>query len=788
MNVQRGELSASQMCKHLDVVGIPAAFLDDQRLIAGCNLLFAETLGMMHDQLIGNHIQACLEQVAENISPKASEDPVYQFSNANVSEAIEDACEDNRQWYRLQTNSLPSGEICLLIDVTQEFLYIDNIAFENKMRDQLLQDAKIGTWRLDPETDCFTFSSNIDIGYKQRLNPIHLSKADQIKHPEDRVNQLEIYEKIKKSGGTACSEMRMLDRNGDWQSFQVHYRAGRKTQSGDYDLHGLTQIVTPLAKARDEANALARRLQLAFEVARAGIFEYDYKTKEFWISDEYQALIGKDTVALRKNPKDRFEAFHPDDWAKVRETETKALKSEYVEPIDVRMVTDKGYRWFRLYFDAISDENNEPLHTIGLILDIEDIKRQEFELIEAREAAEAATQSKSHFFAAISHEIRTPLNGVLGMAQALRQSRLTHEQNEMVSTILESGHSLMAILNDVLDLSKVEAGKLRIAPSPGDLVHTVNRIKQLFEPRAREKGLQFKLEHLDDLPGKISFDRVRIGQCLSNLISNAIKFTDDGEVTVRVTSRHIENNQHEVSVSVADTGIGMTNETLKDLFQPFTQADATISQKYGGTGLGLSIAQRLAQLMGGNITAKSEPGRGSHFEFTFIAEASPQINDDNPITIPGHQEPTRLGQSTNLGLNGKRILVVDDNPTNRKVIKLFFAPYGINLVEAIDGKQALEKLASEAIDLVLLDIHMPVMDGPETIKHIRTSSEHWKDIPVIALTANAMGGEHERYLDMGMNSYISKPVDQRDLISQIATTLYGDKLTLEDFESVQEFK
>ncbi|MEM1138700.1 MAG: ATP-binding protein [Pseudomonadota bacterium] len=389
------------------------------------------------------------------------------------------------------------------------------------------------------------------------------------------------------------------------------------------------------------------------------------------------------------------------------------------------------------------------------------------ELEEAKNAAEAATVAKSQFLANTSHEIRTPLNGILGMAQVLSLGSLSSSQREQVETILDSGRTLMSTLNDVLDLSKIEAGRLDITPVDTDLSHALARLHRLWEPRANEKGLKLVFDVDESVPPMLRFDPVRVRQCVSNLVSNAVKFTAKGQVTVRARARPLDEGCVRLIIDVEDTGIGIDTETCAKLFQPFTQADEGTSRSYGGTGLGLSISRRLANLMGGNLTVESTPGAGSVFTMTLIAE--PSALTSRPVAVDEDDEETAAGRQ--MKFRDLRILLVDDHPVNRQVARLFLEPHGPLIVEASNGQEALDRLADEPFDLVLLDIHMPVMDGVQTIHEIRKSGASWASIPVIALTADAMVGDRERYLGLGMNGYASKPLDPNEVLSQIGTII-----------------
>jgi CheY-like chemotaxis protein/anti-sigma regulatory factor (Ser/Thr protein kinase) len=353
----------------------------------------------------------------------------------------------------------------------------------------------------------------------------------------------------------------------------------------------------------------------------------------------------------------------------------------------------------------------------------------------------------------------------MGMSQALVRSNIQQEQREQLDVILDSAKMLKALLDDVLDLSKIEAGRMELAPVDQELRQILHRQHWLWRPRAEEKGINLRLAVEDNVPAYLRLDPTRLGQCISNLVANAIKFTKKGEVSIHV-SCEAKPCGIGLSIAVSDTGIGMTEETISRLFAPFTQADGSISRRFGGTGLGLAITRKIARTMGGDVKVTSTPDKGSVFTLTLRAQLAEKPKSADSSKLFSLLEPNQHTEN-----KGARILLVDDQPLNRRVARLFLDPEGFEVLEAENGLQALEQLSCHSFDLVLLDVHMPMLDGIETLKRIRTSDEPWNNVPVIALTADAMSGDRERYLAQGMSGYLSKPIEQRDLIAEITRQL-----------------
>ena len=414
--------------------------------------------------------------------------------------------------------------------------------------------------------------------------------------------------------------------------------------------------------------------------------------------------------------------------------------------------------WEQMNDVPLFDVNDCLIGFRGAGLSITERKIAEIELLNSKKKSEEASRAKSNFLATMSHEIRTPMNGVIGMAQMLSNSTLDENQKSYVDVITQSGQLLLGVINDILDYSKIESGKLELEVSPFNIKGLIDDVYKLMLNQAVDKNISFKLINEEGCSLVVLGDAVRLRQIVINLLSNAIKFSEEGEVRLRVKCEQIT-NVCKLKLSVEDDGIGISDEDKSKLFTSFMQADSSITRRFGGTGLGLAITEKLVYMMGGKIALESELGRGSKF---FIqVELKVQ---ESEVVVSEVKNQLGIVDSKETDLSSKSLLLVEDNKVNQLVVKSILENTGIKIEIVENGKDAVEKVAKLDFDIILMDLRMPEMGGIEATKLIRKMPAD-KQIPVIALTANVASSDRSECAEAGMNDFMSKPFEVQELLN-----------------------
>ncbi|MCC6228085.1 MAG: PAS domain-containing protein [Phycisphaerales bacterium] len=659
------------------------------------------------------------------------------------------------------------------MDVTEQIQAKELLAASEASFRTLVEGTNVVVWEFDPSVDSFTYVSPqaarlgypivawLEAGFWKK----HL-------HPEDRDRAIEFCAAESAGGRDHRFQYRMLRADGTpvWIDDSVHVEIvdGRVAM-----LRGVMLDITEQVEQKQAMRLQAERLDLTVSAANLGTWDWNIKTGDVVFNDTWCRMLGYEPSEIEPNVGVWERLVHPDDMPRVMATLTDHMESRAKEYRCEHRLRRKDGTWaWILDIGRVMERDIEgkPLRAVGVHMDISAIR-------EAQNAAEAASRAKSDFLANMSHEIRTPMTAILGYTDLLAEDGdraiAPRQRLEYIDTIRRNGDHLLSIINDILDLSKIEAGRMEVEHMPTDPLQLFREVESLMRVRAKAKGIALDLEQETPIPVSIASDPLRLRQILVNLIGNAIKFTEIGGVTVRIGLDANAADGPLLRVEIVDTGIGMTTEQRERLFLPFSQADTSVTRKFGGTGLGLRISKSLAAILGGDITVTSEVGKGSVFMLTIATgpiDGAPMLPMGSLGRVIKSESPQAAAPV--LPLAGLRIFFAEDGPDNQRLISHMLRKSGAEVKVFDNGKLALEALTLDhtidgdltnppSCDVLLTDMQMPEMDGYTLAGTLRAKG--WIG-PIIALTAHAMSGDAERCYAAGCDYFATKPIDKAKLI------------------------
>ncbi|WP_119393809.1 hybrid sensor histidine kinase/response regulator [Salinibius halmophilus] len=635
---------------------------------------------------------------------------------------------------------------------------------EKRRFEHLIESNQLGVWEWQVKQDQLVLSPLWPMLSKFRAandNVISFQEWQASIHPDDVNDTLPVVrDHLNGLSERYLIEFRMLTADNQWNWLQVQGATIERFTNNEPKLVAGTIIdIQPRKESEAKQQQNQQLLKLTGQMAKIGGWKWFADTERLEVSSMFRRILALPSdKALFTH--DLNELMPNVNQEEVRQAFENCLATgkefELVLPLET---LSKQQIWAKISATPLS-EHGRTIGLQGALQDITSLKQREEEALEASKA-------KTEFLANMSHEIRTPMNGVIGMLSLLETTELTGEQREHITIAKQSGDSLLSLINDILDVSKIEAGKLTLEAIEVDLNQLLEQVVNSMRYKAQDKSITLELDSQLGNAFTVIADPVRLRQILVNLVGNAVKFTHQGSVTLTASTKAKENNEQLVSIAVIDTGIGIKENDLDRLFQSFSQVNSSTTRKFGGTGLGLAISQQLVELMGGEITVQSTYGQGSRF--TVNVPMQLVSNRAKTITQPQISFPTAITPA--------RILLVEDNQINQHVACKLLEQLSLTCDIAENGKQALEMIdqANPAYDLILMDCQMPVMDGYQTTQSIRSqSNDYCRSVPIVALTANAMADDRAKCLDAGMSDYLSKPIDPEKLATTLAKWLPND--------------
>jgi PAS domain S-box-containing protein len=695
----------------------------------------------------------------------AKEMNVHARQNGQVDYDLRVCLPDGQtRWIRAIAQYVrPDVLIGVFQDITDRKLEELHTAEQQRLLRMALSATGAGVWSFDLSTRaCWSSPEFKDISGVEFRAEDMIDGVWALTHPDDR-NLTRTAIAAARESGHFEYDCRLLLPSG-----AVRWVRSSGAVDSDGKILGLTIDIDErkrqelaIQRAYTDLAERDRTLRLALKISKAGVWSYEFESGVVWSSPEFAEIVGAPLV-LEELATGVWQRIHPDDVPDIQARQQNN-NGQKLHDFEHRVIKANGdVIWVRACIMM------ERRRIVGLLADITERKLQELELQRARLAAESANKAKSAFLATMSHEIRTPLNGVLGMSLALGRTPLLPAQSDMLRVINSSGELLLNLLNDVLDLSKIESDQMRLESIAFNVGEVVEDTAVLYLQAASDKGLNFTVSISEDLnPWRIG-DPMRTTQILQNLLSNAVKFTARGSIVLNLSG-----TDEGIALKIADTGIGMDADQIERLFNRFSQADGSIARRFGGSGLGLAIAHELADMMDGAITVTSTPGEGSVFTATLRLPTAEPIETGQSSSSPANAEQAAL-----------RVLAADDNETNRLVLRTLLEQIGIQIDLAVDGVDVVEAANLRAYDVILMDLHMPGMDGIAATRAIRTGAGLNAATPIVALTADTLTERIHECMASGMNAHCEKPIMPARLLAVIQQVCEAGPLPVDGEASV----
>jgi PAS domain S-box-containing protein len=777
--------SRREMQGIIDAIPAYLFYKDDKNTILDLNIMAAQSIGHSADEIRGRPTEDFFP--AEDCA-KFLEADLEVIRSGRPKLGIVECYEtgENNERRHIRTDKIPlrgpSGEfdrlVAIATDTTEIVRANENIKHAEERLSLAMKAASIGLWDWNIQTgECYYSDTFFTMhGYEVDSLASDVGTWKAICHPDDLVAaQKEVERHTRGEIPVYINEQRILQNDGSWKWIRaVGEIVHRDSDGSPIRMLGVHVDIQEIREAADRTKQAEEQLSLAMKVASIGLWDWNVKTNKTYFNDTFYTMLGYEPGELPMNLETWQTLCHPDDIEGAFKDIQRHISGEtdvYTNEHRLKL-KGGGWRWIRdIGMVTQRDSEDQPERMLGLHVDIQEIR-------EAVERAEAANHAKSEFLANMSHEIRTPMTAILGFADLIDQELISERGPEEIAgaiqTIRSNANHLLSVINDILDMSKIEAGFLKIERVATSPIQIVEAVVSLLKPRAEGKGIDVSISYNSQMPESVLTDPMRLRQILFNLIGNAIKFTEIGGVKIHI---EYDTESSVLEFRIEDSGIGMSPQEIDAVleFRPFVQGDSSMSRKFGGTGLGLRISNSLANMLGGQISLVSSIESGTEALFTIdasLAEGAGLVD-----TSKDHMAGARVASVRNTtysrdALSGFLILLAEDGPDNQKLISHHLRRAGAEVLVAENGREVLEIIegADEGAvpDLILMDMQMPELDGYGAT---RTLCESGCEVPIVALTAHAMDGDRERCIDSGCTDYLAKPIDMPEMIGTCARVI-----------------